>query len=82
MKPLLVGESNPYSALVPLVPAPIRPRGALDGYRILFEPKWEPVPPVDPMLLKHLHGALYVVLAHWDLTPLERAVLAGRLTAS
>lgn len=44
-----------------------------------IEAQWRPVPPVDPFLLKHLGGTLYVVLAQWDLTPLEQAVLAGRL---
>lgn len=43
--------------------------------------EWAPVPPTDPFLLRHLGGTLYVVLAQWDLTPLEKAVLAGRLTS-
>lgn len=67
-------------ALVPLIPPNLRPKKALHRYVILFEAEWQPVPPTDPMLLRHLHGTLYVVLAAWDLTPLERAVLAGRLT--
>jgi hypothetical protein len=67
-------------ALVPLIPPSIRPTRALSRFVILFEPEWEPVPPADPMLLRHLHGGLYVVLSAWNLSPLERAVLAGRLT--
>jgi hypothetical protein len=31
------------------------------------------------MLLKHITGPLYAVLATWDLTPLEQAVLGQRL---
>lgn len=33
--------------------------------------------PVDPALLKHIGGDLYAVVATWDLTDLERAVLDG-----
>ena len=66
-------------ALVPLIPLPLRPTTALEKYHILWEAVWEPSPPVDPILLRHLHGRLYVVVAQWDLTELERAVLAGRL---
>lgn len=51
------------------------PAGTLTGPAV---PGWQPVPPTDPLLLRHLHGDLYAVLAAWDLTPLERAVLAGR----
>lgn len=51
---------------------------ALGKFYTLWEvERWEPVPPRDPMLLKHLGGELYVVLAEWDLTELERAVIAG-----
>jgi hypothetical protein len=66
-------------ALVPLIPATIRPKGDLSKYHVLWEAEWQPVAPTDPILLKHLTGSLYVILAAWDLTELERAVLAGRL---
>jgi len=66
-------------ALVPMIPPKFRPTAKLSNYHIMFEAVWKPVPPVDPFLLKHLGGTLYVVLAQWDLTPLEQAVLAGRL---
>jgi hypothetical protein len=50
----------------------------LRHYVTLFEvDQWEPVPPTDPALLKHIAGDLYAVLAVWDLTELERAVIAG-----
>jgi hypothetical protein len=71
-------DTRDRPALVPIVPPNLRPDRALSRYVILFEAEWRPVPPVDPLLLRHLHGALYVVLAAWDLTPIERAVLAGR----
>lgn len=66
-------------ALLPSIPPRLRPQNALKNYHILWEAEWETVPR-DPLLLKHLHGYLYAVLAHWDLTPLEQAVLKGRLT--
>lgn len=68
-------------ALVPLIPPPFRPTHALSNYHILFEAEWQvhaPPAPRDPALLKHIGGELYAVLAVWDLTDLERAVLAGR----
>lgn len=67
-------------AIVPNVPPPLRPAHALSGYQILWEAEWavHPVPPVDPALLKHVGGDLYAVVAVWDLSPLEQAVLAAR----
>lgn len=68
-------------AMVPNVPPALRPQHALANYWTLFEvDKWErvPQPPGDPALLKHIGGDLYAVLAVWDLTPLEQAVLGGR----
>lgn len=66
-------------ALVPSVPAELRPKAALHRFKILWEAEWQAIPPTDPMLLRPLAGDLYVVEAHWDLTELERAVLAGRI---
>lgn len=61
-------------AVVPLIPPALRPAYALSNYHILFEADWKAVP-IDPALLKHLGGPLYAVLAIWDLTPVEAAVL-------
>lgn len=66
-------------AQVPSIPPQFRPTSALSGYRLLFEAVWEQRPPVDPLLLKHIEGPFYVVLAAWDLSPLEQAVLRARL---
>lgn len=70
-------------AIVPNVPPPLRPAHQLAGYQILWEAEWapDPQPPVDPALLKHIGGDLYAVVAIWDLTPLEQAVLAARADA-
>lgn len=73
-------------AQVPLLPAECRPAtGQLRDWFILWEvERWyassnQVQPDRDPMLLEHVAGQLYAVLAEWDLTELERAVMAGAL---
>lgn len=62
--------------MVPSIPPEFRPPYDLKNYHILWEvDTWTIAPPVDPALLKHIGGDLYAVLAVWDLTDLERAVL-------
>lgn len=74
-------------ALVPMIPADVRPEGKEKDWFILWEvEQWsrEPllaVPDRDPYLLKHVGGDLYAILAEWDLTDLERAVMAGRVNS-
>ena len=65
------------TAPVPLVPPSQKPPDMkLENLHILWEvPKWEKVAPSDPLLLKRLDGQFYVVLAAWDLTDVERAVM-------
>lgn len=65
---------------VPLIPPRHRPkRPRLNSCHLLWEVEaWDPTPPVDPALIRHLRGDLWAVLAVWDLTELERAVLSGR----
>jgi len=65
-------------AVVPTIPPDLQPAGRLDRYHILWEAEWETIP-IDPMLLRTLGCGLYVVLATWDLTELEQAVLRGTL---
>lgn len=68
-------------SLVPMVPADVRPNVALDKCLVLWEvEQWadrqvSARPDRDPYLLKHIAGDLYAVLAEWDLTPLERAIM-------
>lgn len=72
-------------ATVPIIPPEHRPTtGSLGEYSILWEvEKWEalpkpPRPPGDPMLLKPLaQTGLYAVMAHWDLTDIEKMVLGA-----
>jgi hypothetical protein len=62
--------------LVPSIPPRLRPKN-LDPYFILWEADWDDAP-VDPILLRHLDGPLFVVLAGWDLTEVERSILSKR----
>jgi hypothetical protein len=76
----LLGEGRRYKAaraLVPPVPPRFRPEN-LGDYYTLFEAVWQPSPPTDPMLLRQISTTMFVVVAQWDLTQLERAVLEGR----
>jgi hypothetical protein len=67
-------------APVPLVPPLHLPKGSLAQYHILWEVEaWAPVPSPDPLLLKRLDGALFVIVAAWDLTPAEQAVMRQAL---
>lgn len=74
-------RANDGYATVPMVPADVRPAtGRLRDWFILWEvEQWagRPIidPPYDPFLLTHLGGTLYGVLAEWDLTEVERAVM-------
>jgi len=69
-------------APVPIIPASILAplKGKLSSFCILWEvERWKPMPPRDPILLKKITNQFYVVLATWDLTELERAVIRGRI---
>lgn len=73
-------------AMVPMVPPDVREKaiGGLKHYWTLWEvEKWHDrhptEPPVDPLLLKHVGGSLYAVIAEWDLTELEQAVMRQRV---
>jgi hypothetical protein len=64
------------TAILPHIPPGLRP-DALERYHVLWEADWQRKMPIDPALLRHLRGDLYAVIATWDLTELERAVLDG-----
>lgn len=67
-------------AMVPTIPPALRPPHKLSGYVVLWEAEWTVgamIAPGDPALLKHLGGDMYALLAVWDLSDLERAVLGG-----
>lgn len=66
-------------AIVPIVPLHLRPKHALSNYHILWEADWHQVPR-DPYLLRRLgKGDLWLVVAMWDLTEVERAALQARV---
>jgi hypothetical protein len=68
------------SCRVPIVPAHLLPKTDLGNFHILWEvDKWNPEPPKDPILLKRISLNMFAVVAKWDLTELERAVIAGRV---
>lgn len=69
-----ISLSAPLRARVPLVPPSVRPKASLDKYVILWEADWKTAPR-DPYLLRRLTQDLFVVLAQWDLTEVERTVL-------
>lgn len=63
---------------IPFIPPRFRPPHNLAGYTLLWEATWRLARrrvALDPALLKPIGGDLYAVLAVWDLTPLEAAVL-------
>lgn len=68
-------------APAPLIPVKYRPKEALENYHVLWEAEWRLVPPVDPMLLRRIGGDMWLVVAAWDLTEVERAAMATRLTS-
>jgi hypothetical protein len=73
-------EDKTGRAIVPIVPAMHRPKRALENYHILWEAEWTKVPPVDPFLLRRIGKAdMWLVVAMWDLTEVERAALATRM---
>lgn len=66
-------------APVPAVPAALRPKPHLRNYHILFEvPRWDvELAPADPLLLRRISGVVFALVAKWDVTALEAAVLRG-----
>lgn len=75
-----VSPLNDGNAVVPLIPLNLRPKHALHNYHILWEADWTSAPH-DPLLLRRLKGDLWLVLAAWELTAVERAVLEQRATS-
>lgn len=61
----------------PIIPAVLTPQGKLNNYYILFEVIGRRRVGADPLLLRRLSDNMFVVLATWDVSPLEQAVLDG-----
>jgi hypothetical protein len=77
--PLITNNHPGGKAHLPLVPIHLRPKRGLANYHVMWEAEWTRVPPHDPMLLRRIGGDLWLVLATWDLTEVERAALATRM---
>jgi len=61
-------------ATTPYIPPYIR-RARMSRYFVLWEATWHNVPAGDPYLLEQIDQNLFRVVAAWDITPLEAAVL-------
>jgi hypothetical protein len=76
-------KSQMIQCPAPIIPAKIlveEVKHRLKNYHILWEvEEWKPVPPQDPILLKRLTANLFGVLATWELTVLEKAIIRGHI---
>jgi len=68
-----------WCATVPIIPVHLRPKRGLQNYHILWEAEWTKRYPVDPYLLRRFGGDAWLVVAAWDLTEVERAVMSQRV---
>lgn len=67
-------------ALLPTPPLNLRPQRGLANYHVLWEAQWTKIVPHDPMLLRRIgRGDLWLVVASWNLTAVERAALATQI---
>lgn len=68
-----------WSAALPFIPPRYRPTTAIVNYHLLWEAEWRRragSQRKDPMLLRRIGGDLFAVVAAWDLTEVEKLVLA------
>lgn len=75
------GIQKDGQAFVPIIPVHLRPKRGLANYHILWEAEWTKRYPVDPYLLRRFGGDAWLVVAAWDLTDVERAVMSSRLNS-
>jgi hypothetical protein len=67
-----------HQAALPFIPSTVRPLRALASYHVLWEAEWTQRVPEDPLLLRHCGaGDMWLVIAAWDLTEVERIALEG-----
>lgn len=74
-------SNDVHEAVVPIIPVHLRPKRGLANYHILWEAEWTKRYPVDPYLLRRFGGDAWLVVAAWDLTDVERAVMSSRLNS-
>jgi hypothetical protein len=73
----LRGWNDRARSITPTIPPEYRPAFP-HAYHVLWEAEWiidRPRASRDPALIKYIGGDLWAVLATWDLTELERAVM-------
>jgi hypothetical protein len=79
-----MSEAAEGYALVPMVPPTVKTHHALQKLHVLWEvEQWadqriRAEADRDPYLLRFVGGDLWVVLGEWELTEVERSVMAGR----
>lgn len=75
------GYWDVHRAPAPVIPPRHRPTLPLSQHWLLWHvEEWRRVAPVDPMLILPFGAnGLGVVVAHWDLTPVERMVMGALL---
>lgn len=72
-------------ALVPMVPPEVKRHHDLSKHFVLWEvEEWSDRrlsarPDRDPLLLRRISADLFAVVAEWELTPVEQAIMASRL---
>lgn len=72
--------NSDHKAILPIIPIHLRPKRGLANYHVLWEADWKRMPPVDPYLLRRIGKAdLWLVVAAWELTEVERAALSTRI---
>ena len=68
-----------WEATLPFIPPQYRPPLKIENYHLLWEAEWRRARGSqrrDPMLLRRVGGDLFAVVAAWDLTEVEKLVLA------
>lgn len=71
--------NNRWTATLPFIPPQYRPPLQMENYHLLWEAEWRQSRGSqrrDPMLLRRVGGDLFAVVAAWDLTDVEKLVLA------
>lgn len=74
----LTSSNHDGRAIVPIIPVHLRPKRGLANYHILWEADWQRIPK-DPYLLRRFGGDAWLVVAAWDLTDVEQAVMSSRM---
>lgn len=73
-------KTEHFKTKTPIIPLEIKTKKLKDLWVLWEVEDWEKiaVPPADPILLVRISKNLFAIIASWDLTPLERAIVRGR----